>query len=124
MAEPTTSTAASVGLLALLIGAFGNVAASVMMVVIAAIAGCYLSISSLAISSVSQVLKYMTVSILVSLVLSWGGASLLIGFYPQADSPYTPSIIALMIGFLNNRFAPIINAILKSIGSKFGINIE
>ncbi len=48
---PDSGTAAGVGLPALLVGAFGSVAADVMMVVLAAIAGCYVSLSSVKIES-------------------------------------------------------------------------
>lgn len=48
---PDSGTAAGIGLLALLVGAFGSVAADVMMVALAAIAGYYVSLSSAKIDS-------------------------------------------------------------------------
>ncbi len=125
MAEPASGTAASVGLLALLVGAFGSVAADVMMVVLAAIAGCYVSLSSVKIDNVFQVIKYLLLSIIVSLVLSWVLAGMLEAFLSSYlngwHSPYTPSMLAMGIGFMNNRIAPVVNQVFGFLFGKIGV---
>lgn len=127
MAEPASGTAVSVGLLALLIGAFGSVAADVMMVVLAAIAGCYVSLSAIKVDSVFQVIRYLLLSIVVALVLSWALASLLEAFLSQYlngwHSLYTPSMLAMAIGFLNNRIAQVVNQAFAFIFEKIGVKL-
>jgi hypothetical protein len=60
----------------------------------------------------------------VSLILAWVLADVLVGYIPTANSPYTPSMIALLIGFLANRLPQILSAIVNKIGLKAGIEVE
>jgi len=100
--EPATSTAsataASVGLAALLAGAFGNVAADVMMVVLASIAGAYISLSGASTGGYWRPLQFMFGAVLTSLVLAWALAFVAGRLTPAFDSPYTPTVIAFLIG--------------------------
>jgi hypothetical protein len=124
MAEPistTTTGAASVGFLALLIGAFGPVAADVMLVVISALAGCFIALSSTKNQSVLQSIGFVVIGVTVSLVLSWGAMNLVVSVIPQLNSPYTPSMIAMSIGFLSNQLPSIFGALASKIKAKFGL---
>jgi hypothetical protein len=125
MPEPisttTTTGAASVGFLALLVGAFGPVAADVMLVVISALAGCFIALSSTKNQSVMQSIGFVVIGVTVSLVLSWGAMNLVVSIIPQLDSPYTPSMIAMGIGFLSNQLPTIFGALASKVKSKFGL---
>jgi hypothetical protein len=94
----TASTAATVGLAALLAGAFGQVAADVMMVVLASIAGVVIALSGQKSTPPGQALKFFLGAALTSLVLAWSVASVLAKAYSGFDSAYTPTILAFMIG--------------------------
>ena len=126
MPEPISTTtggvAASVGLMALLIGAFGPIAADVMMVVISALAGCFIALSALKGKTISQSIGFIVLGVSVSLVLSWALSSILVSWMPGMDGPYTPSVIAMLIGFSSNRLPKIFNALVDKAESKAGIS--
>ena len=124
MAEPistTTTGAASVGFLALLIASYFPVAADVMLVVISALAGCFIALSSTKNQSVLQSIGFVVIGVTVSLVLSWGAMNLVVSVIPQLNSPYTPSMIAMSIGFLSNQLPSIFGALAAKIKAKFGL---
>jgi hypothetical protein len=124
MPEPlstTASGAASVGFLALLIGAFGPVAADVMLVVISALAGCFIALSSSRNQSVLQSVGFVLIGVTVSLVLSWGTMNLVVSIIPQLNTPYTPSIIAMGIGFMSNQLPSLFGALSSKVKTKLGI---
>lgn len=125
MAEPATTTAAasaaSVGFLALLIGAFGPIAADVMLVVISALAGCFIALSSMKNQTVMQSVGFVVIGVIVALVLSWGVTGFVVNYAPFLDGPYTPSIIAMFIGFLGNQFPDIFAAVVRKFKSKIGL---
>lgn len=124
MPEPvstTTTGAASVGFLALLIGAFGPVAADVMLVVISALAGCFIALSSTKNQSVLQSVGFVVIGVTVSLVLSWGAMNMVVSVIPQLNTPYTPSIIAMGIGFMSNQLPALFAALSGKFKAKIGI---
>lgn len=124
MPEPvstTTTGAASVGFLALLIGAFGPVAADVMLVVISALAGCFIALSSTKNQSVLQSIGFVVIGVTVSLVLSWGAMNMVVSIIPQLNTPYTPSIIAMGIGFMSNQLPALFAALSGKFKAKIGI---
>jgi hypothetical protein len=119
--SPAVGGAASVGFLALLVGAFGPVAADVMLVVISALAGCFIALSSTKNQSVLQSVGFVVIGVTVSLVLSWGAMNLVVGIIPQLNTPYTPSIIAMGIGFMSNQLPALFAALSSKFKSKIGI---
>lgn len=124
MAEPistTTTGAASMGFLALLIGAFGPVAADVMLVVISALAGCFIALSSTKNQSVLQSIGFIFIGVTVSLVLSWGTMNLVVSIIPQLNTPYTPSLIAMSIGFMSNQLPALFGALAAKAKAKLGL---
>lgn len=124
MAEPISTTAtgaASVGFLALLIGAIGPVAADVMLVVIAALAGCFIALSEKKGLSVMQSIGYVVIGVTVALVLSWAATSLVTSMVPGLDSAYTPALIAMFIGFMGNQLPAVFGAIAAKVKGKFGV---
>lgn len=126
MAEPIFATgstaAASVGIMALLIGAFGPVAADVMLVVISALAGCFIALSGMQTQTILRSIGFVIIGVSTSLILSWGITNLVTSYVPFMSGPYTPSIIAMFIGFLSNRMPMILNLIIQRIAAKFGID--
>lgn len=124
MAEPlsttaTTAAATQVGLAALLVGALGSVGADVMMVIISAIAGCFIALSNdkpprQFLSALFFILK----GVVIALVLAWAVSSVVAKLIPNLDTPYAPAIVAFCIGFLGDRLPQIINNILKKGGVK------
>jgi hypothetical protein len=126
MTDPIATTAAvsapvSVGLMALLIGAFGPVAADVMLVVLSALAGCFVALSSVKSKSIFQALGFIALGVLVSLILSWAIVGVVVSFVPSLSGPYAPSIIAMAIGFCSNRLPRIFDAVLQKIENKTGV---
>ena len=126
--EPTTTAAGgyastSAGFMALMIGYLGNVGADVMLVILAALSGCVISLSGETKTSTWEAIKFLLISITVSLILAWVLADVLVNYFPAANSPYTPSMIAMLIGFLANRLPQILNAIVNKLGSKAGIEV-
>lgn len=117
----TTTGAASVGFLALLVGAFGPVAADVMLVVISALAGCFIALSSTKNQSVLQSIGFVVIGVTVSLVLSWGAMNMVVSVIPQLNTPYTPSIIAMSIGFMSNQLPALFASLSGKFKAKIGI---
>ncbi len=124
MTEPITTTAAShaavqVGLAALLVGAFGEIGADVMMVALASLAGCFIALSSdKPPKAVVSALFFIVKGVLLSLVLAWAVSSVAANLIPSLDSPYSPAIIAFVIGFCGDKLPFMINGILKKVGLK------
>lgn len=124
MAEPTISSVAaggSVGIMALLIGAVGPVAADVMMVVVSAIAGCFIALSSINERSVWRSIGFVLSGVTASLVFAWSLAGVLSEVVPALSGPYVPSIIAMFTGFLSNRLPEIFNAVFEKLLQKLGV---
>lgn len=119
--SPTVGGAASVGFLALLVGAFGPVAADVMLVVISALAGCFIALSSTKSQSVLQSVGFVVIGVTVSLILSWGVMNLVVSIIPQLNTPYTPSLIAMGIGFMSNQLPALFAALAVKFKNKIGI---
>jgi hypothetical protein len=127
MAEPTISSVAaggSVGIMALLIGAVGPVAADVMMVVVSAIAGCFIALSSMKEQSLLKSIGFVLMGVTVALVFAWALAVFFSGLFPSLAGPYFPSIIAMFIGFLSNRLPEIFNAVVEKVTQALGIKIK
>lgn len=125
--EPTSTasagviySASSVGFMALMIGFFGEVGADVIMVVLASSVGCIIALSGTNTNSYLSVLKYMVISVVVSLLISWALTGLLVSYLPGLDSQYTPSLIAMFIGFTSDRLPSIFNKIVSFFESKLG----
>jgi hypothetical protein len=120
MAEPvipTTTAVSGVGLAALLTGAVGAVAADVMMVVLASIAGVVIALSNRK-TTTFEALKFFGGAVLTSLVLAWGLASFLGGLHPSMSSHYAPTIIAFFIGTQSHRLSEIAAKITGRIEKK------
>ncbi len=127
--EPATTAAGgyastSAGFMALMIGYLGNVGADVMMVILAALSGCIISLSGEYKTSALNAIKFLIISVTVSLILAWVLADVLVGYIPAANSPYAPSMIALLIGFLANRLPQIMSTIVNKISVKSGVEVE
>ncbi len=106
-ATPAATAAASVGLAALLAGAFGQVAADVMMVFLASIAGTVIALSGADSTSALQAVRFFFSAICTALTLSWAIASVVSGMHPSLASAYTPTIIAFVIGTQSTRLGEI-----------------
>ena len=125
--EPTSTasagvihSASSVGFMALMIGFFGEVGADVIMVILASSVGCIIALSGSNTNSFLSVLKYMVISVVVSLLISWALTGLLVSYLPGLNSQYTPSLIAMFIGFTSDRLPSIFNKIVSFFESKLG----
>jgi hypothetical protein len=124
MAEPvsttaTASAASQVGLAALLVGAFGAVGADVMMVVLSAIAGCFISLSNdKPPKTFLPALFFIVKGITLSLVMAWAVSAVASNIIPSLNSPYSPAIVAFVIGFSGDKLPTMINSILKKAGVK------
>lgn len=115
MAEPvsTTATAAvSFGLTALLAGWMGEVAAEVMMVVLSAIAGSIMALSSKN-KTFFESFKFIFLGVLVATVLAWAISSMLTNQYPSIASPYLPTVVAFILGFTVDKFPIMLNLIIE-----------
>ena len=110
--------------MALMIGYLGHVGADVMMVILAALSGCVISLSGKTKTSAWVAVRFLVISVTVSLVLAWVLADALVSYVPAANSPYAPSMIAMLIGFLANRLPQILNAIVGKISAKAGLEVE
>jgi hypothetical protein len=110
MVEPVTPAAGAVvtsGLMVLFVGWFGAVGADVLMVVLAALAGCSVALSAERRSFVDS-LRFIVVGVLVSLVTSWTVASGVAALIPAVSGPSLPSSIALVIGYAGKRIADVL----------------
>ena len=119
MPEPistTSGTAASVGLMALLIGAFGPLAADVMMVLLAAFAGCVVALSGVSTKTPWSVVRFILKGLLVSLTLAWAVTWIVeqlgVKFNFDLTSPYTPSVMAFLLAFSGDRLPGLLNGLL------------
>jgi hypothetical protein len=123
MTEPITTTTAAagmqVGLAALLVGALGEVGADVMMVVLSAIAGCFISLSSdKPTKALGSALFFIIKGVVLSLVMAWAVSSVAAKLMPALDSPYSPAIVAFVIGFSGDKLPLMINKVLTKVGLK------
>ena len=119
MPEPISTSAtgaASVGLMALLVAAFGQLAAEVSMVVLAAFAGCVVNLSGAVTKTTLAVVVFILKGLLVSLTLAWAGAWAVeqvgLQFNMHLASPYTPSIMAFVLAFSGDRLPGLLNGLL------------
>jgi hypothetical protein len=131
MSDPITAPAAgaaavSTGFLALLIGQFGEVGADVMMVVLAALAGCYIALSGMHEKSVTRIALRLTMSLVLALIFSWALTSALASIMPFLHTPYTASMVALLIGYATgaDRISKIVSGALTKVEEKAGIKEE
>ncbi len=122
MAEPisttTTGVVATAGLAALLAGAFGQVAADVMMVILGSISGTVIALSSGKASSPLRALTFFLGAVASSLTLAWALASLISGLHPALQSPYTPTLVAFLIGTQAMRLSEIATKISSKLEQK------
>lgn len=94
----TTTSVISVGLTTLFIGWFGSAGAEVMMLILAAIAGCSIGLSGQNKNYVESIL-FIIRGILLSVVLAKALSFTIVTWYPSVDSPFLPTIIAFLLGF-------------------------
>jgi hypothetical protein len=124
MAEPISTAAGgavSVGFLALLIGAIGPVAADVMLVVISALAGCFIALSSMKGQTILQSIGFVVIGVTVALVLSWAATGIVTSLVPGLNSAYAPALIAMGIGFMANQLPSLFAGIAAKIKGKAGL---
>lgn len=88
----------SVGLTTLFIGWFGSAGAEVMMLILAAIAGCSIGLSGQNKNYVESILFFIR-GILLSVVLAKALSFTIVTWYPSVDSPFLPTVIAFLLGF-------------------------
>ena len=88
----------SVGLTTLFIGWFGSAGAEVMMLILAAIAGCSIGLSGQNKNYVESIL-FILRGILLSVVLAKALSFTIVTWYPSVDSPFLPTVIAFLLGF-------------------------
>lgn len=88
----------SVGLTTLFIGWFGSAGAEVMMLILAAIAGCSIGLSGQNKNYVESIL-FIIRGILLSVVLAKALSFTIVTWYPSVDSPFLPTVIAFLLGF-------------------------
>lgn len=88
----------SVGLTTLFIGWFGSAGAEVMMLILAAIAGCSIGLSGQNKNYVESIL-FIVRGILLSVVLAKALSFTIVTWYPSVDSPFLPTVIAFLLGF-------------------------
>jgi hypothetical protein len=127
IATPAAGAAAvSTGFLALLIGQFGEIGADVMMVILAALAGCFVALSSIHEKSTTRIAMRLSMSLLLSLIFSWAATSALSTVIPFLHTPYTASMVALLIGYAtgSDRISKIVGGALSKVEEKTGIKEE
>jgi hypothetical protein len=114
----TTTAAASAGFITLLIATFGPVGADVMMVVMAALTGAIIRLTSRESQGFWDSFKFIIVGIMVSLVLTWALAGLVISWVPSLAGQYTSSIIAFVLGFSSDKIPSLMSSVIKRINIK------
>ena len=88
----------SVGLSTLFIGWFGQAGAEVMMIILAAIAGCSVGLSGQNknyVDSIIFVIRGVLVSVVLAKAISFG----MVQMVPSLDSQFLPSVVAFLLGF-------------------------
>lgn len=119
MAEPVTTTTAAIsfGLTALLAGWVGQIEAEVMIVVLSAIAGSMVALSSKKKSFIES-LKFIFLGVIVSTVLAWAISSMIINHYPAMASPYLPTMVSFILGFIVDKIPTILDLVVDKIVKK------
>lgn len=122
MAEPistgaTAYAATSTGLAALMVGLIGQVGTDVMMVVLAAIAGCSIALTGQN-KNYKDSMFYIIKGILLSIVLAWSVSSAITSYEPQLGTPHLPSTVAFIIGCSVDKIKSIIEQIINKLVSK------
>ena len=113
----TATAAVSFGLTTLLAGWFGQVGAEVMMVVLSAIAGSMMALTEKK-KTFFESLQFIFLGVIVAGSLAWAISSMLVNQYPTLSSPYLPTIVAFILGFIVDKFPIILNNLLQKIYNK------
>ena len=117
MAEPVSTTATvavSFGLTALLTGWVGEVGAEVMMVVLSAIAGSMVALSSKK-KTFFKSLKFIFLGVLVATLFAWAISYNIANQYPYFASPYLPTIVAFILAAIVDKLPIFISAFLEKV---------
>lgn len=118
--EPVSGTATAVvsfGITTLLAGWLGQVGAEVMMVILSAITGSMMALTEKN-KTFFESLKFIFLGVLVAGVLSWAISSMLVNHYPSLSSPYLPTIVAFVLGFIVDKFPIMLGTALQKIFNK------
>ena len=111
------TAAVSFGLTTLLAGWLGQVGAEVMMVILSAIAGSMMALTEKK-KTFFESLKFIFLGVLVAGVLAWAISSMITNMYPTLSSPYLPTIVAFVLGFIVDKFPILLDSILQKIFNK------
>ena len=113
----TSTAAVSFGLTTLLAGWIGQVEAEVMIVILSAIAGSMMALSQKKLSFFESI-KFILLGVLLAGVLAWGISSLLVSQYPSLSSPYLPTMVAFILGFIVKKKKKMLDSISQRIFNK------
>ena len=113
----TATAAVSFGLTTLLAGWFGQVGAEVMMVVLSAIAGSMMALTEKK-KTFFESLQFIFLGVIVAGSLAWAISSILVNHYPSLSSPYLPTIVAFILGFIVDKFPIVLNNLLQKLYNK------
>ena len=111
------TAAVSFGLTTLLAGWLGQVGAEVMMVILSASAGSMMALTEKK-KTFFESLKFIFLGVLVAGVLAWAISSMITNMYPTLSSPYLPTIVAFVLGFIVDKFPILLDSILQKIFNK------
>lgn len=123
MPEPVTTTTTvaisssasgvlSVGLSTLFIGWFGQAGAEVMMIILAAIAGCSVGLSGQN-KSYTESIVFILRGVLVSVVLAKAISFGLVQYYPALDNQFLPSTVAFLLGFSVDKLPAYLTGVIS-----------
>lgn len=102
--------------MALLVAWLGDVGASVTLVIISALAGSALALSSHDESrNGKKATAFVLTNLLVSLSLAWGISGVVTSWMPQLASEYLPSTIAFLLSFAGKRLPSLLNSGLNGL---------
>ena len=127
MAEPVITTGAigtattssfSVGLATIFVGWFGSAGAEVMMIILAAIAGCSIGLAGQN-KTYGESIIFIVRGILVSVVLAQVISIVTVSYIPSLQSPYLPSLVAFVLGFSVDRLPALLNIGVGALAEKF-----
>ena len=107
----------SVGIATLFVGWFGSAGAEVMMIVLAAIAGCSIGLAGQN-KTYGESIIFIIRGILVSVVLAQVISMVTISYFPSLQSPYLPSLVAFVLGFSVDRLPSLMDTLVEFISDK------
>lgn len=124
--SPVVAAQGSTGIMALMAATYGTNATAVGLVIFAALIGCFIALSAVPndpaeswFAAFFRSVKFIIIGVGVSLISAWFLTDFISSYLPSFNGPYTPTFIALGVGFMCDKYPMIFNLVFTLGYQKF-----